>query len=175
MLIAATGPEQIAKTQSPPLSHHKERMSREEDEAKLKEYSSFIDQILHPELKRRVEARAEVESEIDDYQDLSIKLQALTSPSPLKALVDLGHQAVYCQAVATDNSKVCVHIGMGFHAEMMLSEAIAFCEKRIRFLNTVLVKRAEQATQVARHLQASLLLLEQLANEVAAAKNAQTL
>jgi prefoldin subunit 5 len=63
---------------------------------------------------------------------------------------------------------------MGFHAEMMLSEAIAFCEKRIRFLNDVLVKRAEQATQVARHLQASLLLLEQLANEIATAKNAQT-
>jgi prefoldin alpha subunit len=152
-------------------------MSREEDEAKLKEYSAFIDQTLHPELKRRVEARGEVEREIDDYRDLSTKLKAVSSSSQLKALVDLGHQAVYCQAVATDNSKIYVHIGMGFHAEMMLSEAIAFCEKRIRFLNTVLVKRAEQATQVARHLQASLLLLEQLANEIAADNNghAQTL
>ncbi|KAI2496673.1 Prefoldin subunit [Fragilaria crotonensis] len=141
--------------------------SEEGDEAKLKQYAAFIDHTLHPELKKRVEAREEIENEIKDYRDLSVKLQSLIPSSSMKALVDLGHQTVYCEAVANDNSKLFVHVGMGFHAEMTIPEAIAFCEKRIQFLNSVLEQRAESAAQVARHLQASLLLLEQLADELA--------
>lgn len=149
-----------------PHKSSRDDANREEDEAKMKEYSTFIDETLHPELKKRVAAREEVEHEIADYQDLSTKLEALPL-AKVEAMVDLGHQAVYCQAVATDSKLLYVHVGMGFHAEMTRPEAITFCEKRVSFLNTVLTQRVESATQVARHVKASLIILEQLANEMA--------
>jgi hypothetical protein len=60
---------------------------------KLKEYATFIDNTLHPELERRVLAREKVEEEIEEYRDLATKLRALEekmlTSEPLKALVDL--------------------------------------------------------------------------------------
>lgn len=143
-------------------------LQKEDAQVKLEQYAAFIDQTLHPELRKRVEAREEIENEIKDYGDLSVKLNALASSSSVQALVDLGHQTAYCEAIANDNTKLYVHIGMGFHAEMTIPEALAFCEERMLFLSNVLTQRAERAKQVARHLQASLLLLEQLADEFAA-------
>eukprot|EP00545_Synedropsis_sp_CCMP1620_P014574 CAMPEP_0119028524 /NCGR_PEP_ID=MMETSP1176-20130426/39042_1 /TAXON_ID=265551 /ORGANISM="Synedropsis recta cf, Strain CCMP1620" /LENGTH=147 /DNA_ID=CAMNT_0006984671 /DNA_START=74 /DNA_END=514 /DNA_ORIENTATION=- len=138
--------------------------SKEELEAKLREYSSFIDKTLHPELKKRVEAREEVEQEIAEYQDLATKLTALDSSSSLEAMVDLGHDSVYCRGVAsgidttTSNKErmMHVHVGMGFHAELTIPEAIAFCDKRIGFLNKILIEKVEASTLVARHVESSL-------------------
>ena len=165
----------IIPTTTVPLNNRSmtiESSEKENAEAKLKQYATFIDQTLHPELKKRVEAREEIEHEMNEYRDLSAKLQALNSSSSSmpKAMVDLGHQTAYCEAVLTTTTtsalKLYVHIGMGFHAEMTVPEALAFCDERLLFLSRVLTQRADSAMQVARHLKSSLLLLEQLANEV---------
>jgi prefoldin subunit 5 len=147
--------------------------TKEELEVKLKEYSTFIDRKLHPELKKRVDAREQVEEEIADYRDLSTKLKALDQQdgdSPLEAMVDLGHDTVYCRGVASAESKqqlmMHVHVGMGFHVELTIPEALAFSEKRIRFLEQILKKRVEASTMVARHIESSLLILEELAREM---------
>jgi hypothetical protein len=66
--------------------------TKEELDVKVKEYSTFIDTKLHPELKKRVDAREQVEEEIADYRDLSTKLKARVAQqddSPLEAMVDL--------------------------------------------------------------------------------------
>jgi prefoldin subunit 5 len=138
----------------------------------VKEYSTFIDTKLHPELKKRVDAREQVEEEIADYRDLSTKLKALVAQqddSPLEAMVDLGHDTVYCRGVASPEQNkplmMHVHVGMGFHAELTIPEALAFSEKRILYLEQILKKRVEASTMVARHIESSLLILEQLARE----------
>jgi prefoldin subunit 5 len=137
---------------------------------KIKEYAAFIDNTLHPELERRVLAREKIEEEIEEYRDLAAKLQAVeerTSTSqPLQALVDLGHKTIFCQAETSVPLKLYVHVGMGFHVEMTTAEAISFCHARIDYLSRVLNFRMERAAQVARDLQASLVIMEQLYSDV---------
>lgn len=144
--------------------------TKEELETKLREYSNFIDKTLHPELKKRVEAREQVEEEIAEYQELATKITALLgSAKPLEAMVDLGHDAVFCRGVALDNEKeqmLHVHVGMGFHVELTIPETIAFSEKRVGFLEKKLKKKVEASTLVARHVESSLLILEELAKEM---------
>jgi prefoldin subunit 5 len=56
---------------------------------------------------------------------------------------------------------------MGFHAELSLDEAIAFCAKRIDFVERqLLTKRVDKAKRIAAHLEASLVMLQELAMEV---------
>jgi prefoldin subunit 5 len=144
---------------------------REHDvHVKLKEYATFIDDKLHPELKRRVLAREKIEEEIEEYRDLATKLRAVqekgTPSQPLKALVDLGHQTISCQAETSVPLKLYVHVGMGFHVEMTAEEAITFCHARLEFLSRLLNLRVERAAQVARDLQSSLVIMEQLYSDV---------
>lgn len=141
-------------------------VSKEELEAKIKEYSSFIDKKLYPVLKKRVEEREKVESEIADYQDLTLKLVAISGDTSLESMVDLGHQIVYCRAISSDITRVNVHVGMGFHAELTIPEALTYCEKRQQFLDKVLAQRADAASKVAQHVESSLVILEQLAQEM---------
>mmetsp|Transcript_30402 Transcript_30402/g.34654 ORF Transcript_30402/g.34654 Transcript_30402/m.34654 type:complete len:155 (-) Transcript_30402:351-815(-) len=139
-------------------------ISREELEAKIKEYSSFIDTKLYPELNFRVKARETVENEIAEYKDLSTRLESLPL-SPIQTLVNLGYEALYCHAVTDSSRKIFVHVGMGFHVEMAIEEAIKFCKKRLSFLSTKLDRRAEAAAEVARHVETSLHILEELSKE----------
>jgi prefoldin alpha subunit len=136
---------------------------------KLKEYASFVDTKLHPELAKAVEARELIETEIAEYKELKAKLQMLQKDKgSLDSLVNLGHEIAYCQAKLDDPSTVIVHVGMGFHAELTLAEAVNFIEKRINFLvEDVLSKRTKRAKAVAEHLESSLFIMEQLERELA--------
>ena len=136
---------------------------------KMTEYAGFIDNVLQPELHLAVNAREETESEIAAYEELLEKLRLILSAGmkPLQSMVDLGHEIAYCKATIDNPQQVFVHVGMGFHAELNLDEAISFCEKRISFLETQLLsKRVEKAKRVAAHLEASLVILHELAKEI---------
>lgn len=141
-----------------------EAESKEFLEAKLKEYSSFIDEKLYPELNRRVQAREEVEQEIADYKELIAKLSEIQA-QPIEAISDLGFDTVLCHAVAPFPAKMFIHVGMGFHAEMTRNEGIDFCNKRISFLDKLLTRRAEEASEVALHVESSLTIIEELVKE----------
>jgi len=149
-----------------------EHVDPDELRNKLEEYSNFIDKTLHPQLQKAVSSREEVEAEIAEYQELRDKIGFLQSrkresQQPLESLVDLGHKTAYCRAIVDDPQTIFVHVGMGFHAEFTLEEAIAFIDKRLQFLeNRVLSDRLKKAKTVASHLESSLLILETLAKEV---------
>lgn len=138
---------------------------------KLAEYANFVDRTLQPELLIAVNAREETESEIAEYKELMDKLRIFLSHGsqlkPLESMVDLGHEIAYCKATIDNAQQVFVHVGMGFYAELGLNEAIRFCAQRISFLeDQVLSKRLDKAKQVAAHLEASLVMLQELAMEV---------
>jgi prefoldin subunit 5 len=77
--------------------------------------------------------------------------------------VDLGHNKVFCRASADDISTVFVNVGMGFHAELLIPEALVFVEKRIRFLqDQVLSRRVSRTKQVEQHILSSEAILDQL-------------
>mmetsp|Transcript_26720 Transcript_26720/g.39520 ORF Transcript_26720/g.39520 Transcript_26720/m.39520 type:complete len:152 (-) Transcript_26720:302-757(-) len=141
-----------------------EKVRKEDLEAKVKEYSSFIDKMLYPKLNQRVQAREEVEQEIADYKDLITKLSELQH-CPIEAISDLGFDTVLCRSVAHPAKKIFIHVGLGFHAEMTRNEGIDFCKKRISFLDDLLSRRVTEASEVARHIESSLAILEELARE----------
>lgn len=157
-------------------------VTAEELRSKVKEYSLFLDQTLHPKLKQAVAAREETEAEIRDYEEIRKKISLMRQTSTAEdeshssstdgnekesALVSLGHELVYARAHLDDASTIYIHVGMGFHVEMSLSEATAFCDKRIAFLtNHVLSKRVNEANTVAGHLDSSMTLLASLVEEL---------
>ncbi len=136
---------------------------------KLEEYSTFLSSKLYPELKRTVAAREETEAEIKDYQELHAKLSILGNETgkPLEAMVNLGYELVYCKAQVDDPSTVYVDVGKGFFVELTIEEALPVIEKRISFLQKeVLVKRVQDASRVASHLQSSLMIVEALSKHL---------
>lgn len=160
---------------------NREQADPDEIRSKLEEYATFIDKTLHPELKKAVSIREETEAEIAEYQELLDKLNMLqrrkdkgSQPQPLEALVDLGNKMAYSRAVTGDDlpKTVFVHVGMGFHPELTLEEAVSFIGKRLAFLQLqVLADRVKKSKKVAIHLESSLLILEELAKELAELEN----
>lgn len=134
---------------------------------KLKQYSTFIDTKLHPALKRAVTSRERVEHEVKEYQELLDKLNAVETKVPLQAMVNLGHELVYCNAEVQDPSTIYVDVGMGFFVQLTRDEAPGVIQKRIEFLqNQVLPKRVEDASRVASHLESSLMIVEALSQHL---------
>ena len=141
----------------------------EEIDKKVEEYSKFVKDTLRPDLLRAISQEQETATEISDYQELKQRLEEMiesdVSVNRLMSKVDLGHEKVYCRANITDASRVFVHVGIGFHAELLLSEAIAFVDKRITFLESVLRYRSAKSTEIKDHVNASELILDGLINE----------
>ena len=138
---------------------------KEEAKTALRNYAAFVDNTLKPELERRVLEREEVEKEIEEYSDLQEQLTDKSfSTTPA---VDLGHELVYCRATLESPSTVFVCVGMGFHVELTLDEAISFCAKRIGFLTKQKLRpRALKAKEVADHVKESIRMMETLAAEI---------
>jgi len=135
---------------------------------KLNEYSHFIEHTLQPQLKIALSEREEVESEINEYQELMNNL-IFFKKGKMKdvTMVDLGHQLLYCQAKITDCDHVFVSVGMGFHVEFTIDEAIAFIKRRISFLNREkLPSRVDKAREVAGHVETTLEILESIGVEI---------
>lgn len=144
-----------------------------EIQQKIEQYSSFVEKTLKPDLNHTSKAVKETEHEIREYQELRTQLQEMQQSSDAAGkqleplLVDLGHKKVFCQATANDSSTVFVHVGMGFHAELLVPEALVFVEKRIRFLEAqVLSRRVSRTKQVEQHILSSEMILDQLVQEL---------
>lgn len=143
---------------------------------KISEYGAFISRVLQPQLQSAVDARDEAEAEIAEYATLQGKLRELEGSiasnkklgdEPLQAIVDVAHGAVYCDVEIPNPRTIYVNVGFGFHVEMTLSEAIAFIDKRIDYLEkNVLEHRAEAAARVAKDVEDALELLRELGEEL---------
>lgn len=144
--------------------------------AKYDEINHLIYQVLEPQLLAAVKHREDVEAEINEYQELSDQLtiirnrydddfrirkdSSIKTVAPLEAMVDLGHQIAYCKAEIQDPQRVYVNVGMGFHVEFSLDEAIDFIALRIDFLlSYILPKTAERAKNIAADIEAALYAL----------------
>ena len=106
--------------------------------------------------------------------------------------VDLGWNKVYCEAEIVlektantepqDNNKtqpksneenneklvllVAVDVGMGFHVQLTTSEAMAFCQRRLQFLQTKYNHRQATLRKVQEHVTTAEDILDHLSNEV---------
>ncbi|CAB9505305.1 Prefoldin subunit [Seminavis robusta] len=136
----------------------------QEAQAKVDEYTQFLDRVLRPELQEAKRQVEEIEHEIKEYQALKQALGEVPSLPPPNA-VDLGFQTIYCPAQYAKDPKdqVFVDLGLGFHVEMNAKEAREFIDKRVIFLQeNRLNQRQKRLTTVQDHIQSSLNVLEQL-------------
>ena len=158
----------------------------------ISEYGTFVERTLRPQLQTAVEDREETEGEISDYLLLRDELLRLllppvasdpttgngngngtasssSSPPPIiRAVIDISHASVYCDVVVPNPRTIYVDVGLGFHVEMTLAEAVSFVDRRVEYLEkNVLRHRLEVASTVARDVENALGLLEELGEELA--------
>jgi Prefoldin subunit len=128
----------------------------------------------------------------DKLKELRTKTTASisTTDGSTSMLVDLGHEKVFCNAeisiaktrkdsnsdVKTTSSGpsttaaatmplpfVYVHVGMGFHVQFTINEALVFVDRRLDFLeNQVLRKRRTRLEEVKKHVGTSEMILSEL-------------
>jgi prefoldin subunit 5 len=145
-------------------------MSAEEIHQKMSEYSSFMNTVLRPDLKQAELTMQKVQTEIHEYEELGQRLGELEKelPSQLESVVDLGYKTVFCRAVARDPSRnIFVHVGMGFHIELTISEAIPFVDKRIAYLTKNQLSAKEMKVKAVKaHIESATVILDQLSLEL---------
>ena len=143
-------------------------MDLAEIQTKKKECLQFLDHVLRPELQRALSKETETTNEINEYSDLREKLvKMVSSGNKLETTVDLGHGKVSTRASVDDSSFVFIHVGMGFHVELSLPEAIQFADKRADFLRKeVLPRRSIETEKVRQHIQASEMILDGFSAEL---------
>ena len=150
--------------------------SANELQNKIKEYANFISQTLQPQLQSAVDAKEATEKDISEYAQLRNRLQHLentilseggTKTKPIEALVDLAHETLYCKAIISNPRSLYVDVGLGFMVEFTVSEALAFIDKRVKYLeDEVLNHRAGVAEKVANDVENALELLEELGAQI---------
>lgn len=150
------------------IKGNNEEPTEQELRGKIKEYLAFVDNTLQPKLTNALTKREEIESEIKEYRELSQHLKQVQAKTlKTSTMVDLGHELLYCHAKIIDPGHVFVSIGMGFHAELTIQEAILFVTRRIEYLQRVkLPPRVDHAREVANHMQTCLEILDSLGQEM---------
>ena len=153
----------------------------------LSYYLRFVETILKPKLEKAEIAANIVREEITNYEELVTRMKAtkktlLTSTTTTTAIkkddvsgtnnnnnimVDIGHNAIYCNATVKDLNKIFVHVGMGFHVELNTTEASEFATKRIVFLRATPLKEKEvEIIEIKDHIQSATIILDQLYTEM---------
>ncbi len=138
---------------------------------KVNEYSKFVADVLRPDLGACLRAVDAARREAGEYRELVASLADLRrdaggSLSSLRPLVDLGHGKVYCEAIVEHAATLFVHVGMGFHAELTIDEAITFVGKRLEYLDGVMGHHQDKARLVKDHVAFCEAILDQLRREV---------
>lgn len=134
--------------------------------AKMKEYSTFVDEMLQPKLQEARAALAKTQQEFNEYSDLQNQLRELPESSANVKDVDLGHGKVFCNAQRDASETVFVHVGFGFHVEFTVSEATDFVDERLNFLQQVMDSKSANVQQVQEHIASSAYILEELKKEL---------
>jgi prefoldin subunit 5 len=149
----------------------------------ITEYSNFINRTLRPQLQKAVDEREETEAEISEFLQLQTKLKLLVERDtrmkiesknnnntlfPIDTIVDICHGAVYCNATIPNPRTIYIDVGLGFHVEMTLHEAIIYINKRVDHIEkNVLKHRVKVATTVAKDVENAIKLMEELGVELA--------
>lgn len=121
---------------------------------KVLSYETFLNETLRGDLRKILENRDEIYSEIAEYLELKNTIDKLKeadfSSEALKTKIDLGCN-FYVQANIANSSTICVSVGYGFYVEMALPEALRFIEKKVTHLTTKAARVTDDAARVKAH------------------------
>lgn len=127
-----------------------------ESQEKVTRFQSFITSKLKPDLQRTLTTRDTLYTTTSHYIQLRTNLTHLiaNSTTHFTARVNVGCD-FYCQAEVADTRLVTLDVGLGFHVDLTLAEAVAVCEEREKLL----VARAEMLTERASVISAHIKLV----------------
>mmetsp|Transcript_6261 Transcript_6261/g.9094 ORF Transcript_6261/g.9094 Transcript_6261/m.9094 type:complete len:192 (+) Transcript_6261:74-649(+) len=145
-------------------------LRREETENEISEYEELASELSSIVGKdnevNKLTLKNDKEKNIRRMKGLKEFRRAANS-SQLETHVDLGAQIMFCKAIVPNPERVFVHVGMGFHVEFTLNEALEFIERRVKFLHKkVLANRVNKAKAVASDVESTLKILETLTEQL---------
>ncbi|KAG8457990.1 hypothetical protein KFE25_012661 [Diacronema lutheri] len=139
---------------------------------KIVEYEAFLRDKLQPDLAAALAALDGAHAELADALALRAQLSAIgeLGARPLKMRVNLGND-FFAHALVPDTASVCVHVGLGFFAELRAGEALAFVDAKEARLNVRIGELSGRAGTIRAHVQVLLDAIAQLSgNRLAAGR-----
>lgn len=120
---------------------------------KVESYEAFLNERLKTDLKKVMDLRDNVNSEVAEYLQLRnvierIKESDSAKMDTLRTMVDLGAN-FFCQARVTNPNKIFVCIGYGFYVELSLDEALSFIDKRVALLNSRVQELTKDVSEIS--------------------------
>ena len=120
---------------------------------KVESYEAFLNERLKTDLKKVMDLRDNVNSEVAEYLQLRnvierIKESDSAKKDTLRTMVDLGAN-FFCQARVTNPNKIFVCIGYGFYVELSLDEALSFIDKRVALLNSRVQELTKDVSEIS--------------------------
>mmetsp|Transcript_21107 Transcript_21107/g.56854 ORF Transcript_21107/g.56854 Transcript_21107/m.56854 type:complete len:169 (+) Transcript_21107:259-765(+) len=153
-------------TTPPPDAHAPSAPLTRTDVARaIAENERFLTERLQPDLAEAVAALERVVDQRREYASLRDQLERLDAlqpqPERLKMRVNLGSD-FFAHATVDDPGRVCVHLGLGFHAELKREEAIRFSIAKETQLDERAASLRDQAGRIRAHVQATLSAIHEL-------------
>ncbi|SBT76963.1 prefoldin, putative [Plasmodium ovale] len=126
---------------------------------------SFIDDVLHQQLRERQKKRDEIVQDIFDMEILVENLKLflnMKDQKEIETLTSLGCDS-YAYADILDKNKIFIQIGYEFYLEMTLEDAIVFLKKKINLYEDKLSYWNKQIARIKAHIQILMRALSSLA------------
>ena len=123
---------------------------------KIAQYEELLNERLKVELQQVSDERDTQYERVSQLLELrnNIRMLQEQNKTSLKTQVNLGSD-FYVQAAVPDTSSIYVSVGLGFHVQLTLDEAVQFCTKREAHHSAA----AEALTQKAARLKARIKLV----------------
>eukprot|EP00761_Pharyngomonas_kirbyi_P002640 gb/GECH01002644.1/.p1 GENE.gb/GECH01002644.1/~~gb/GECH01002644.1/.p1 ORF type:complete len:142 (+),score=48.98 gb/GECH01002644.1/:1-426(+) len=107
-----------------------------QQEQLISSYQNYLESTLKNELETLVEKRENVYETLSKYLQLRNSIEMIQDQKleEMKTMVNIGSD-IFAQAKVPNTSRIYLKIGLGFHVDMTLNEALDFINKKEEYLN----------------------------------------
>lgn len=126
-------------------------------------YEELLNERLKVELERVHDQRDRLHEQIAHTLELRNNVQLVLDQkqTSLKTMVNLGSD-FYVQAHVPDTSYIYVSVGLGFHAQLTLDEALTFCTQREAQLNEAVETLTDRGARLKARIKLVLAAIDEL-------------
>ncbi|XP_050686295.1 protein UXT-like [Eriocheir sinensis] len=117
---------------------------------KIEKYEQLLNNVLRENLRIVLEERDKLYEDIAAHSQLKQTINCIIeapNSEGLRTQVDLGSN-FYVQAHVPDPSRIYVNIGLGFHLELTLQEALSFIDKKLAILNEKVAESTKKSAKI---------------------------
>ena len=132
---------------------------------KIMKYEDLLNEKLRVELEALHDERDALNERASQVMQLRTNTEQLIEQrqTSLKTMVDVG-SSFFMQAKVPDTSWIYVNVGLGFHAQLTLSEAVDLCTKREAHYKTAASTLAEKIARKKAHIKLVAAALDEMTN-----------